>query len=234
MPGIEPELAGKFVVQESRFNADPGIMAGDGIEAEQGAQQADELLRLLVSGRFAGEQQSRPRQQLRPEPAEIAGGKLMEDQIAADDVVRAVARKTAQVRANPPVGSRPGVGSGPEIESIDPPAAPLEPEGQLARARTEFEDAFGRPDLGPQQAGQPAMVAHQEVDEPQIAPVLKRGRMIAGQRVEQFGLDEAGRHTSRCGGRRKRQTAARRSGEAGRKNAHPTRQGVCPAFNFGA
>ena len=62
---------------------------------------------------------------------------------------------------------------------------------QLAPAGAKFEHAVARAQPRRQRAAKPAEVAHREVGETQIAPAVPRVRVIAGQRVEQFGLNGA-------------------------------------------
>lgn len=200
MRGIKPEQAGKFVVEETRRNAYLGIVTRDVIETGQRTEPVEQPLRLPATRRFAGDEEPRARLQSGPEQAKFAGRKLVEDEIAADNVIGVVAGETAQVEAMPVRGSRPGIGGRAKVKCVDAPAVPLESQGDIARARPEFEGVVGRSDVRPPDPGQPAVVAHQEIDELQIAPAVERGGMVAGQGVKQFRLNEAGWHTARCGG----------------------------------
>jgi Flp pilus assembly secretin CpaC len=62
---------------------------------------------------------------------------------------------------------------------------------QLAPTGAKLEHPVAREQPGRQRAAKPAEVAHRKVGEPQIATAMPRIRMIAGQRVEQFGLNDA-------------------------------------------
>ena len=67
------------------------------------------------------------------------------------------------------------------------------PQGlrQFAPARAKLEYTVARAQPRRQRAAKPAEVAHREIGETQIATTVPRVRMVARQRVEQFGLNGA-------------------------------------------
>ena len=55
---------------------------------------------------------------------------------------------------------------------------------KFARARADFKDGFAGRGASGQRAGEPSMVAHQRVDDAQVAPAAARIRMIVRQRIQ--------------------------------------------------
>ena len=115
----------------------------------------------------------------------------MEDQVAEDRGVRVVAGKSKQVGGMPLLRGRPIGGPGPEVESIHRRAGGGEAETEFAGAGAELEGGFAWAQERWKGAGEPAVVAHETVDEPQVAPVVERIRVIRGQGIEDLGLKRA-------------------------------------------
>jgi hypothetical protein len=72
--------------------------------------------------------------------------------------------------------------------------------GQFAEAGAEFEHAFACADEGRECAYEPAHVAHEGVDQAEVAAVVERVGMIVRKGIEQFG-GEAAFHARTVGGR---------------------------------
>ena len=206
-----------------------GIVATDLVRADHQGKKPEQPLPLPVPGGFAGEDQLCRRLHPTAQCLELRSGELMEDQVATYHLIGIEASKGAQVGAVPFCLCRPGGWGWTDVEAINRPAIQPEAAREFARASAELEHRTVRARMGMERAGEPAVVSHGCVDQPKVATVVSRIGMIVRERVEQLGLDGAGRHTVRCWDQPKRQMA-RRAGRDG-ADAYPARLGSRAAFS---
>lgn len=188
---VEAERVGQFVAAKAGGDADVGVVEADGICAEEWSDEAKEDLRGAAAGGFAGDDDASGVAPRGTEGAKFVIVKLVKNEIPDDGGVVGVTGKRAEVGDVPAVGHGPRGRTRPAVEAVDGEPALRELEGEFAGPRAEFEEAFAGADELRERAGDPTVVAHDGVGEPEIAAVVERVRMLRRKRVEELGLDRA-------------------------------------------
>ena len=191
--GRKPELPGKLVVEEAGGDAHMAVVAADVIRTEQGSGEGEEALRTPPSSRFAEDEQPSVGVEVGSEVGEGFRRELMQDHVAHDDPVAGPVGELFEVGLMPVAPGRPVPRLRPQVESVNLRTMRGEFVGEFAEPGAEFEHAFVRFDQRGQGADEPAHVAHEGVDQAQIAPVVEGVGVMMRQRIEQF-RDEAAFH----------------------------------------
>ena len=183
----QSERIRQFAAAKPGRNTHVGVMQSDVVGAEERSERAVEDLGNSSPLRFACDDHARV---VNPSAkfAQLDIGELVEDKIADDDTVGAVATKGSQVLAMPRHTFWPSDRSRPQVESRHFHSAARQPLTELAGARADLEQSITVAKQGRQGTFQPAVGAEHAICKPKIAPVVQRRRMIVRQRVEQFGL----------------------------------------------
>lgn len=128
---------------------------------------------------------------LATELTESLVGEMVEDQVADDDWVVRIAGERGEVMAKPAMRLR-QVGRGrAEVKARDVRPARGETLPQLAGARAQFQDALAGMEQGRQRPFEPTVIAHQAVDDAQVAATVPGIGMVGRKRIEQLGVQPA-------------------------------------------
>lgn len=88
----------------------------------------------------------------------------------------------------PGVCGRPSGRTRPEIEAVEGATLGGEAEAEFACAGTDFKRALASRHFAEESLREPAVVAHREIDEAQVAPVVQGVGMVGRERIEELGL----------------------------------------------
>ncbi len=163
--GIEAEGAGKFVAAEAGSDAHVGVVAADVVGSKERGEGGEEDLEDAAAGGFAGDNEAGVDAELGAECGEFGFGELMEDEVADDDGVVGVRRKSGEIGRVPRAGGGPVGGAGPAVEAVEGDGATVESAAEFAGAGAEFEDELGGAEERREGAEKPTKVAHRTVGE---------------------------------------------------------------------
>ena len=190
----------EFGLAEAGFDAEAHVVAGDGVEAGEEVQElAGEDVEAVAVG-FGDEEEAGGGGEVAAESGELRVFEVVEEEVGDDDFGFGEGGGE-EVLLEPGGGGGPFGRGGLEVEGEDlvglGEVAGDEAAGEGAVAGAEFEDAVAGAEVGSKLAADPAVVAHEEVDEAEVAPGADGVRVMGGEGVEDFGLDSAVGHAAR-------------------------------------
>lgn len=189
------QLFGNFTSAEAGSDAHLHVMAGDVID--EWMQQRAEKRRHSRAVRFVDNERLEAFTEP-PQSLQVIALEVVQEQIRNQHA--AGWRRLLENVAAAPIDGRIQSGRARrEIASghtaIRKPA--LDFRGQSAVTRAQFTNpARGRTRNSSEGPEDPALIAHEEIDAPQVETRAPRGRIVVRQLVEDFGLDDAGFHDS--------------------------------------
>ena len=191
LPAGQLQRRGEFIAQEACADTDEHVMPRDFAEPQQEVQRLS-LPQMQGSPCWlAREEESAGWGDAGGECGEGFAVEMMQEEIRDDDLGVRPRWYLKEVRLMPRRTLRPAFRSRRQVQR-GPMGGGMErglPELSIACA--DFQHAVGFAELRAEDAAQPAVIAHELIDPPQLASAL-HGRRISGrQGIEHFWLDEA-------------------------------------------
>ncbi len=173
------------------------IVAGHLAEAENPAGIPVEM-EGGVTSRLADEE-SPGVPQVMADGGEFAPVEMMEAQVCDDDAgLETRGEGFEEIVAVPGIFARQGVRGWGEVECgvTGGATGAVEDLGKVTGPRAELQDGRWQRFMSPfaEFTEEPAVVAHQRVEKPEIAPTVQGARVAGRQMIENLGSDDAARH----------------------------------------
>lgn len=193
-PGAEVQRPAQIVAAKSGADADHHVIPGDEMEAHEPAKKPALDLMESKAGGFRSQNHTRGGRKPFPKLGELFVLKMMQEEIGHDDlgIGQGVGEEIALMpsRLARPIGRAAGQVEGADLFGAAQTAAnQLLAQGTIARA--ELQDAPSGADVAADLARDPAVIAHDAIDEQQVLSALNGTGFVFGQSLQHLGFDEA-------------------------------------------